>query len=74
MSLWMDKVKGLWKDRSLWEDTRGGVLLFYIAKGGGQRGKVYVRKELKKGAQKKKKKSMYSTKVLVGTLSGNSAL
>ncbi len=44
------------KDRSLWEDIRGGVPLFYIAKGGGQRTKVDMRKELKKGPKKKKKK------------------
>ncbi len=64
MSLWMDK------DRSLWEDTRGGASLFYIAKGGGQRRKVDVRKEFKKGAKKKEKEkeSMYTTKVWVGTL------
>ncbi len=50
MSLWMDK------DRSLWEDTRGGVPLFYIAKGGGQRGKVDVRKELKREPKKRRKR------------------
>jgi hypothetical protein len=45
--------------------TRGGAPPFYIAKGGGQRRKVDVRKEFKKGAKKKEKEkeSMYTTKV-----------
>jgi len=56
----------------------GTPSLLHIAKGGRQRGKVDVRKEIKKGNQKKKKKkeSIYTTKqTFVGTLmSGNSVL
>ncbi len=70
VSLWMDK------DRSLWEDTRGGGPSLLHCKRWRTKRKVDVRKEFKKGAKKKKKKKKACTpqKAWVGTLSGNSAL